>query len=334
MLFNTLMKKYFRYFITCFLFILCVLASWYYFYCKYIFGWNTDQFNFSRMITASCFSLFFFGLLFSIEYSHYKQLFKFILTYGLLVYALVYSLQFFYYISLFVPSYFWNFTDMLMMISFSILAQGIILYIIHYIKNSTAKLENRKLFGKYHIHEGFVGITLLIMSVVFWIIRSILVVYQTFMKELGLILSVTQVVLFLFIYLGSFFFFRDFDDIMRLKFLEVKESDQIRGESNTNNTPVFSKIGEEDVHFFKFPQLIYYPFGILLTSFAINAIVFGNGYLPQFIFHLNYESVIILGYILSFISGGLIGKDWFRIFKRFYPDLYCEIESVIKNLRK
>ncbi len=328
------MKKPLGYVLTVFLIVLCIFASWYYFYCKYTFGWNTDQLNLSRMITVSCYCLFFFGLLFSIDFEIYKQIFKFTLIFGLLVYIFLYSFQFFIYIQMFIPAYFWNFIDILMMISFSILAQGIIIYIIRYIKTSTAKYENHKFFGKYHLHEGLVGLALLMSALAFWILRSFLLLYQIFTRELSILLAINQIILFLLIYLGGFFVLRDINDITKMKFVEIKVPSLENERINDKKPPVFSKISEEDIHFFKFPKITYYPYGILLTSFAINAIVFGNGYLPQFIFHLENETVIILGYFLSFISGSLIGRDWFRIFKRFYPDLYSEIEAVIKNLRQ
>jgi hypothetical protein len=36
--------------------------------------------------------------------------------------------------------------------------------------------------------------------------------------------------------------------------------------------------------------------------------------------------------LLSFLAGAIIGYDWVRVFKQFYPNQYEEIESKIIEL--
>jgi len=41
-----------------------------------------------------------------------------------------------------------------------------------------------------------------------------------------------------------------------------------------------------------------------------------------------------LSYLLGFLAGALIGYDWVRLFKRFYPKLYEEIALKIIELQQ
>ena len=36
---------------------------------------------------------------------------------------------------------------------------------------------------------------------------------------------------------------------------------------------------------------------------------------------------------MSFIAAGITGKDWLRIFRRFYPEAYKEIEHIINEMK-
>ena len=207
--------------------------------------------------------------------------------------------------------------------AWSILAPGLIFYIIHYIKKSTRKYQDAKI-GQYHVHEGFAGIILLIMAYFLSILIPFLIQFRLFINELSFILAASRFFLFLFIYCGSFLIFRDKDDILRFKLLEKKE------EKNNPNTPgsVFNTLTEENQHFYKIPKLLLFPFGLVLTSFTIDLIAYGNAILP-----ISPSAIIIIGYICCFISGGLIGIDWVRLLRIFYPELYREIKEALDNLK-
>ena len=45
-----------------------------------------------------------------------------------------------------------------------------------------------------------------------------------------------------------------------------------------NFSDVIERITHEDIHFFKSPKLIYYPFGIIFTIIGIYAIIYGSNF--------------------------------------------------------
>jgi hypothetical protein len=59
-------------------------------------------------------------------------------------------------------------------------------------------------------------------------------------------------------------------------------------------------------------------------------VIYGNDFIPKEI--LTHEFIVNCGYILSFIAGGIIGIDWLRIFKIFYPSHYQELELKMKEI--
>ena len=70
------------------------------------------------------------------------------------------------YVMALIPSsrLFWSFWEIITFISFSMIAPGLIVYIIYDIKKITAKFEAATILGKYHLHEGFVGVIFLILG--------------------------------------------------------------------------------------------------------------------------------------------------------------------------
>ena len=136
---------------------------------------------------------------------------------------------------------------------------------------------------------------------------------------------------FFFLYFGSFFVFRDWKDVIRFKFIEKPKI--INGdETLSHNNSVFNKISKEDINFFKIPRILLYPFGIFLTGFSFTMVAYGTNFIPEDIFLLDYESVVLLGYFIGAIAGGLIGIDWLRIFRKFYPEIYQELHYAMKQL--
>ncbi|MFX0069961.1 MAG: hypothetical protein ACFFAO_02625 [Candidatus Hermodarchaeota archaeon] len=218
-----------------------------------------------------------------------------------------------------------------MILSFSMIAPSMIMYIIFYIRKSTAKYESSTIFGKYHLHEGFIGIILIILSISLIILRlNLLFLTHPFWRRLSFIFVLVQVFSIIFIYLGSFFFFRDWHDIIRLKLIEAKPD--LNSNLKTDSVPIFNQITQDDLHFFRFSRFLIYPFGVIMTIISISIIIYGIDIFPRENFDVNNESVIYLGYFLCFISGGMIGVDWLRIFKLYYPELYEEIRKVINQI--
>ncbi len=229
--------------------------------------------------------------------------------------------------------FFWDFWELITLISFSMIAPGLIVYIAYDIKKITAKFEAATILGRYHLHEGFVGLIFLIIGFFLLLLRpSLLFLSHPYYRRSSLILLFVQILSFIFLLLGSFFFFRDWRDIIHLNFIEIKLKAQNNLEKVQNR--VFKHLTKEDLHFFKVPKLIIYPLGMLLTIISVNMIIYGIDFLPYQIFNIDDELVIQLGYLLCFIAGGLIGIDWYRIFKIFYPQDYEIIEKEIINLKE
>jgi len=224
------------------------------------------------------------------------------------------------------------FWETVILISFSLIGQGLIIYILYYIKKKTFKYNESVVWGKYHIHEGFYGLVFIIIALILLLIHiNLLFLEDILWKRLIIILWFVQVSSFILLFLGSFFFFRDWDDVVKLKFIEKRifKGDELINYENTG----FNQIRKEDIHFFEFPKLMLYPFGILLTIFALNAVVYDVDFLPYEIFGLESEIIIYIGYFCCFAAGGMIGRDWLRLFRKVYPVIYTNIEKAIKSLK-
>jgi len=224
------------------------------------------------------------------------------------------------------PAYLINFQEIILYTSISIVSPGIILFIVHYIKKISVKFEGN-FIGKYHLHESFMGIILIGLSIPFYIIRFNMIQIEIFWKEYKIYLAIIMIFLYFFIYFGSFFAFRDFHDLIRLKFLEKLKT---HTENHDITKKAFSSITKDDLHFFKSPRLNLFPFGLIITSISFLMVIEGNNFLPKEF--LTHEFIVNLGYLLSFFAGGLIGVDWLRIFKIFYPNHYRELKQKMVEL--
>jgi hypothetical protein len=209
---------------------------------------------------------------------------------------------------------------------------GLILYTLHYMLKNTEKYENARIFGDYHIHEGFVGVIFIISALLLIPLRAYMFDQTIFLNELVFLLGTVQIFMFAFLFFGNFLIIRDWKDVFHLRFIEKKEKREISTQ-NQEGTSLFLLIKKEDVEFFTIKKIILYPLGIIMMSLSINAIVFGSNFLPKEIFNLEHQEVMLLGFVLSFISGGIIGRDWCRVFRRFYPEFYTELELVLNKLK-
>ncbi len=321
------MRKAYRLTIIFVFLILSNISLLIYLYCKGIFVYNSIEIFFSRFLMLMLFNFLFFSFIFFLNFEYYKRVFKYVLLFMVLTWIFIYVMAL-------IPSsrLFWSFWEIITLISFSMIAPGLIVFIVYDIKKITVKFEAATILGKYHLHEGFVGAIFLIIGFFLLGLRpSLLFLSHPFYRRSSLILLFVQILSFIFLYLGSFFFFRDWRDIIHLKFIEIKS----KPENNLQKaqTSVFNHITKEDLNFFKMPKLIIYPLGMILTIFSINMVIYGTDFLPYQIFNIADESVIQFGYLLCFIAGGLIGIDWYRIFKIFYPEVYETIEKEITRLK-
>ncbi|MFW9943290.1 MAG: hypothetical protein ACFFFT_19800, partial [Candidatus Thorarchaeota archaeon] len=67
---------------------------------------------------------------------------------------------------------------------------------------------------------------------------------------------------------------------------------------------------------------------------AVNIFIHGTDFFPEEIFALNHETLVLIGIILSFFAGGIVGLDWYRLFAKIYPELCQNFEHVLDDLRK
>ncbi len=294
-----------------------------------VFGVGAIEVKISRMLTILTLNILFISLMFLIDYKRYRQLFLIIIIVAGVGWLIIYLYQFF---DLQIDSkYFKYIWDSFLFLTYSIIGPGVIIYTIYYIEKSTEKLENSQLFG-YHIHEGFVGLILIISALILLPSHSFMVNDRIFYNELVVFLGAIQFLIYGLLFVGGFFVFRDWRDVIRFKLIEKKDPPE-KIENNDNSTSVFTNVTEADLPFFKLSRLNLYSLGITLSSFSISAIIWGTNFLPYVIFKVPYDTVVILGFILSFFGGSLIGVDWVRIYRRYCPKQYQELEDVINNLK-
>lgn len=326
------MLKYKRLFVLLPLFIFTYIAIIFYIHAKQIHLSESLELAVSRIIMIVFFNLLVYSLIFFIDIVYYRRIFLIILIIITAIWLI--ELYTWAYLDLTpISLQYGTFWEVIMLLSFSLIGQGLIIYIIYYIRKTSAKYSEAKVLGRYHIHEGFIGIFFIVIALFLFILRSSLLFLNDILwKRYYIILWLVQIFLFISLYLGGFLFFRDWHDVLKFKFIEkIKASNEI---SQTDKPSAFIRITQKDLHFYEFPKLIYYPFGILLTIFALNALVYGTYFLPMEIFYLETESIIRLGYLICFIAGGMIGRDWLRLFRKVYPNLYEEIKIIINKLKK
>ena len=319
------MRKLWKYLLILTLCILSSIMLYYYFLNKITFSLNRDELRWIRISAIVLLNMLFCSLIF-LEINYYKQILAYLLIFVVIIWFLV-----LYFNLASLSNRFWDYWEIIIIITFSMISPGIIVYIIHYIKKSTSRFEEFKIFGIYHLHEGFIGLLLIFLAIFFlWLRSNLLFLSGPYYSRYSILLLLTQILSFLFLYLGSFFFFRDWDDIIKLHFVEKKKhSEKIK----KNQSTVFNHIDQADLHFFEYPRIKIYPIGIILTIFSLNTVIYGTTFLPLDKININNELVIFFGYVVSFIAGGIIGKDWFRIFRKFYPEAYQEIENIINKVK-
>ncbi len=296
---------------------------------------NHIQYKLAMMNTIWFFFILFFILTFLIDYKLYIIICTFILLIGLPTWIYIY------YIELNHGEIFFldleTIQDMTSIVSFSILSPGLTLIVILFIKRNTSKFDENKILGKYHMHEGFLGIMLVISALILWFIRILLVQIEIFTTKLRIFLALDMILLFVVLYFGSFLLFRDWRDVLHLKFFEksddTKNINEIEMDFRGNST-VFSQITPESILFFKKLKVIIYPIGVLLASFSANALIHGKDLLPRELFNLELENIVLIGIACDFIGAGMIGLDWYRLFAKTYPDKYEEIKRVLKNFKE
>jgi hypothetical protein len=148
-------------------------------------------------------------------------------------------------------------------------------------------------------------------------------------KKFRIFLALDMILLFLFLFSGSFLLLRDRRDLFKLKLIENRTKIHYK-----NYSTIFKPITPDSIKFFTSPRLLLYPIGILLTSFSVNMVIHASDFLPPEIFSISHEKIVLIGFILCFISGAIIGLDWYRLFAKIYPKLYYEVEQALQSLKE
>ncbi len=323
------MKNGFFIFKVVFVFVLLIFSSivlYFFFYYNQNYDWQSITLRVNWMITIFYFTIFFYALFFLINFRLLNLIFVFIITFGALIWIIIYLLDLFK-----IELGFWDWytiRDSTTIISICILSPGFTLNQIKFIKNLSNQNEKGKVFKNYHIHEGFIGIIFVILAIILLIAFYILIQFKIMNNELKVILAITIVLLYLFLFSGSFLIFRDRRDLVNLKFIEKRNST-----INNDTSTIFNPITQDSIQFFKSPRLILHSFGFLLNSFSLNMLIHGTDFLLEEIFKLKYEIVVLLGFIFCFIGGALMGIDWYRLFGKIYPTEYQETEKILNKLR-
>ena len=138
-----------------------------------------------------------------------------------------------------------------------------------------------------------------------------------------------MILLYFFIFFGGFFILRDFDDIIHLRFVKKIPTSQTKPKHNDS---IYNSMTRENISFFKRSKVYLFPIGLLFTGFSFSMVIYSTKFIPKDV--LSSSETINLGYLFGFIAGALIGYDWVRVFKRFYPNQYEEIELKILELQK
>lgn len=291
-----------------------------------LYEWYSYDLTVLRATSLILLNIYFFILVLIIKISIFKKLYLILIIFGLIAWNLshFHSILELNLLSNTID----DFLEIILFISTSIVAPGLLIVIVYYIKKYTSKFEGN-FIGKYHLHEGLFGIILIGLGILFFAIRVYISQFDIFLKEFKVFLAIIMILLYFFLFFGGFFILRDFNDIIHLKF--------VKKISPAKNIPkqdgiIFSSLNHDNISFFKFSKLYIFPLGAFLTGISFTMVIYSNKFIPRDV--LSSRETINLGYLLSFIAGALIGYDWVRVFKRFFPNQYEEIELKIIELQK
>ena len=305
------------------------IAVWssltYYLQLKQVHEWYFYELTLIRGISISLLNLLFYGIVLVTTIRTYRIIFASVAVFGIVAWNISHlnnTLE----LGL-LSNVFDDFLEIILFISTAVIAPGLLVLIAYYIKKYTSKFE-MNFIGKYHIHEGFFGILLILLAIFLFIIRTIVIQFEVFLNELKVFLAVIMIFLYFFLFFGGFFILRDIKDIVHLNFIKkIEKSPSNEGQPSR----VFNSINRDNLSFFQVSKLPIFPIGIIMTSLSFSMIIYGTKFIPKEF--LSSELTLNYGYLFSLLAGGIIGFDWLRIFKLFYPMYYAEIERKIVELK-
>ncbi|NVM45682.1 MAG: hypothetical protein HWN79_12280 [Candidatus Lokiarchaeota archaeon] len=293
---------------------------------KQSYEWYSYELSVMRATSLILLNIYFFILVFIIKISVFKKLYLILIIFGIIAWNLshFHSILELNLLSNTVD----DFLEIILFISTSIVAPGLLIVIVYYIKKFSSKFEGN-FIGKYHLHEGLFGIILVGLAILFFAIRTYVIQFDIFLKEFKVYLAIIMIFLYFFLFFGGFFILRDFNDIIHLKFVKkIPPSQKISKQDGV----IFNSLSHDNLSFFKFSKLYLFPLGAFLTGISFSMVIYSTKFIPRDV--LSSRDTINFGYLLGFLAGALIGYDWVRVFKQFFPNQYEEIELKIIELQK
>jgi len=305
------------------------IAVWsfltYYLQLKKVLEWYSYEVTIIRGISISLLNVLFYSIVLVTSIRTYRIILASLAVFGIMAWNISHlnnTLE----LGL-LSKVFDDFLEIVLFISTAVIAPGLLVLIAYYIKKYTSKFESN-FIGKYHIHEGFFGILLIVLVIFLFIIRTVVIQFEVFLNEFKVFLAIIMIFLYFFLFFGGFFILRDIKDIFHLNFLKKTEKSPSNEEQHSD---VFNSINQDNLSFFKVLKVPLFPIGIITTSLSFSMIIYGTKFIPREF--LSSELILNYGYLFSLIAGSLIGFDWMRVFKLFYPIHYAEIEQKIIELK-
>ena len=298
----------------------------YYLQLKQVFEWYSYELTITRGISIGLLNTLFYGIVLVINIRSYRIIFFSLTFFGIIAWNISYLNE---NLDLgLLSNIMKDFLEILLFISTAVIAPGLVVFIAYYIKKFTSKFEGN-FIGKYHLHEGFFGIILVGLAIFLFISRTIVRQFEVFLNELKIILAIIMILLYFVLFFGGFFIFRDIKDVIHLNFIKKMDKSHVNEEQYSR---IFSSITQDNLSFFKVSKLPIFPIGIFITSMSFSMVIYATKFIPREL--LSSELIVNYGYFFSLLAGCIIGFDWVRIFKWFYPKYYVDIEQRIIELKK
>ncbi len=310
--------------------ILLSFAVWssltYYLQLKQVLEWYSYGLTITRGISIGLLNTLFYGIVLVINIRSYRIIFFSLAFFGIVAWNITYLNE---NLDLgLLSNILKDFLEIVLFISTAVIGPGLVVFIAYYIKKFTYKFEGN-FIGKYHLHEGFFGIILVGLVIFLFISRTIIRQFEVFLNELKIVLAIVMILLYFVLFFGGFFIFRDIKDIIHLNFIKKMDKSHVNEEQHSR---IFNSITQENLSFFKVSTIPIFPIGIFITSMSFSMVIYTTKFIPREL--LSSELIVNYGYVFSLLAGSIIGFDWVRIFKWFYPCYYSDIEQRIIELRK
>ena len=264
-------------------------------------------------ITSSIFLIIFFNL----RYKRYKYLFfvSNIISIGAWIYNFVICVYFSIFSKL--TLFLWGF---IIILCVCCIAPFFSVHSLFLITKYQHKFESNIIKGKHHVHEGFAGIILILIAIGLFLLRLTWISKEKLITEFHIIGTVFIILLTLLLYFGSFLVGRDWKDVINFKFLSLNSDKNTSIDDNET-------INDKKNMFYTEKPLNTYFLGIILSSMGIFFIFFPVDIFPYHIFHIKAEVIRIFGWFILITGAMLIGFDWIRLLRRFFPDEYEKLNQ-------